>query len=397
MRIAGRRVVLGVSGGIACYKSCTLVRRLRDAQVQVDVVMTRGATKFVRPVTFEALSGRPVRTSLWTRGEALDHVRLAHDADLVILAPATADLLARASLGLADDLLLSILLARSAPVLAAPAMNDQMYRALPTQEHLGRLAARGWRFVGPATGALAEGESDAPGRMSEPEEILEHAARMLQRDGPLEGRRVLVTAGPTREALDPVRVITNRSSGKMGYRLAEAAWRRGSAVTLVSGPSHEKVHSGIQVVPIESTAELRDRVAEYLTDTDVLIMAAAPADFAPAASATEKTPRQRGGMTLDLRPTPDILSDTKSLRKPGMLAVGFALETGDAVVKGRAKLERKDLDLIVVNDATVPGAGFDVDTNIVSILHRDGRQSDVSLASKVEVAEAILDVIESEL
>ena len=194
-----------------------------------------------------------------------------------------------------------------------------------------------------------------------------------------------------------MRVITNRSSGKMGYRLAEAAWRRGAQVTLVSGPSHESVHAGIAVVRIESTEELRERLAELLPASDVLIMAAAPADFAPAHSATEKTPRQRGALTLDLKPTPDILSDTKSLRKPGMLTVGFALETGDAVAKGRAKLERKHLDLIVVNDATVPGAGFDVDTNVVSILHRDGRQSDVSLATKAEVAEAILDVVESEL
>ena len=397
MRLAGRRVVLGVSGGIACYKSCILVRRLREAGVQVDVVMTRGATRFVRPVTFEALSGRPVRTSLWARGEALDHIRLARDAELVILAPATADLLARASLGLADELLTSILLARSGPVLVAPAMNDQMYAAAPTQAHVAALVQRGWHFVGPATGDLAEGESDLPGRMSEPEEILAHAARLLRSGGPLQGRRVVVTAGPTREALDPVRVITNRSSGKMGYRLAEAAWRRGAIVTLVSGPSSEAPPTGIPLVRIESTAELRDRLAERLPETDVLIMAAAPADFAPASPATEKTPRQRGATTLDLAPTPDILSDTRAVRKKGMLAVGFALETGDAVNKGRAKLERKELDMIVVNDALQPGAGFEVDTNIVSILHRDGRRTDVSLASKAEVAEAILDVVEAEL
>ncbi|HEX9894369.1 MAG TPA: bifunctional phosphopantothenoylcysteine decarboxylase/phosphopantothenate--cysteine ligase CoaBC [Gemmatimonadales bacterium] len=397
MRLAGRRLLLGVSGGIACYKSCILVRRLREAGALVDVVMTRGATRFVRPVTFEALSGRPVRTSLWTRGEALDHVRLAEEAELIVLAPATADLLARAALGLADDLLTSMLLARSGPVLAAPAMNDRMFAAAPTRSHIASLAARGWHFVGPAIGPLAEGESDTPGRMSEPEEIAEHAARLLLSGGPLQGSRVVVTAGPTREAIDPVRVITNRSSGKMGYRLAEAAWRRGALVTLISGPSSETAHSGINTIRVESTAELRDRLAERLPETDVLIMAAAPADYAPANRATEKTPRQSGNLTLALVSTPDILSDTKSLRKAGMLTVGFALETGDALAKGRAKLERKDLDLIVVNDALQPGAGFEVDTNIVSILHKDSRQTNVSLASKAQIAEAILDVVEAEL
>lgn len=397
MRLAGCRVVLGVSGGIACYKSCILVRRLREAGAEVNVVMTRGATRFVRPVTFEALSGRPVRTSLWTRGEALDHVRLARDAELIVLAPATADLLARASLGLADDLLTTILLAHRGPVLAAPAMNDQMYAAAPTQTHIASLVARGWHFVGPAVGALAEGESDAPGRMSEPEEIAEHVARRLLSGGPLDGKQVLISAGPTREAIDPVRVITNRSSGKMGYRLAEAAWRRGARVTLISGPSAERVHHGITTVRIESTAELRDRVAEQLPSADILIMAAAPADFAPAAAASEKTPRQSGNQLLELVPTPDILSETRPLRKPGMLAVGFALETGDAVRKGRDKLSRKGLDLIVVNDALEPGAGFEVDTNVVSILHQDQRRTDVSLASKADVAEAILDAVEAEL
>ncbi len=397
MRLAGRRVVLGVSGGIACYKSCILVRRLREAGAEVNVVMTRGATKFVRPVTFEALSGRPVRTSLWTSGEALDHIRLARDAELIVVAPATADLLARAALGLADDLLTTILLARRGPVLAAPAMNDQMYAAAPTQAHIASLADRGWRFVGPAAGSLAEGDSDSPGRMSEPEEIAEHVARSLLSGGHLDGKHVLVTAGPTREAIDPVRVITNRSSGKMGYRLAEAAWRRGARVTLISGPSAERVHHGISTVRIESTVELRDRVAELLPSTDVLIMAAAPADFAPAAAASEKTPRQSGTQLLELVPTPDILSDTRPLRKPGMLAVGFALETGDAVRNGKSKLSRKGLDLIVVNDALEPGAGFEVDTNVVSILHQDQRRTDVSLASKAEVAEAILDAVEAEL
>ena len=397
MRFAGRRVVLGVTGGIACYKSCILVRRLREAGLEVEVVMTRGATKFVRPVTFEALSGRPVHTSLWTRGEALAHVRLAAEADLVLVAPATAHLIARAALGLADDLLTSILLARSGSVLIAPAMNDQMYAAPPVQAHLTTLRARGWHVVGPATGPLAEGDSDLPGRMSEPEEILDHALRLLSGPGALRGRRVIVTAGPTREALDPVRVITNRSSGKMGYRIARAAWLRGADVTVIAGPSAESVPQGVTVRRVESTEDLHAAVAAELPGADVLVMAAAPADFRPAAPAQVKTPRSGGARHLALEPTRDILTDTRSLRRPGALIVGFALETGDALIKGQAKLARKDLDLIVVNDALEPGAGFEVDTNAVTILGRNGTRIDVPLASKAAIADAILDAVETAL
>ncbi len=397
MRLPGRRVVLGVSGGIACYKSCTLVRRLREAGLEVDVVMTRGATKFVRPVTFEALSGRPVRTSLWTRGEALNHVRLAAEADLVLVAPATAHLIARAALGLADDLLTSILLARQGPVLVAPAMNDQMYAAPPTQAHLAALRGRGWQVVGPATGPLAERDSDLPGRMSEPEEILDHALRLLTEPSPLRGRRVVVTAGPTREALDPVRVITNRSSGKMGFRVARAAWLRGADVILISGPSSETVPDGVTVRRIESTDELHDAVAAELPTADVLVMAAAPSDFKPMERAGVKTPRGEGSRQIGLEATGDILTETCGLRRPGAVIVGFALETGDALIKGQAKLARKDLDLIVVNDALEPGAGFEVDTNAVAILGRNGTRVDVPLSSKAVVAEAILDAVEAEL
>jgi phosphopantothenoylcysteine decarboxylase/phosphopantothenate--cysteine ligase len=370
---------------------------LREAGLEVEVVMTRGATKFVRPVTFEALSGRPVHTSLWTRGEALAHVRLASEADLVVVAPATAHLLARAALGLADDLLTSILLARKGPVLMAPAMNDQMYAAAPTQAHVASLRERGWHLVGPDTGPLAEGDSDLPGRMSEPEEILDHAIRLLTEPGPLRGRRVIVTAGPTREALDPVRVITNRSSGKMGFRIAREAWLRGADVTVISGPSQELVPAGVTVRRVESTDDLHAAVAAELPTADVLVMAAAPADFKPLERAEVKTPRLEGSRQIALAPTSDILTETRALRRPGALIVGFALETGDALIKGQAKLARKDLDLIVVNDALEPGAGFEVDTNAVTILGRNGTRIDVPLASKSRVAEAILDVVETEL
>jgi phosphopantothenoylcysteine decarboxylase/phosphopantothenate--cysteine ligase len=395
--LSGRRVVVGVTGGIACYKSCHLVRRLADAGARVDVILTASAAEFVRPLAFEALSGRPVLTSLWESGRALDHVRLARDADLVVVAPATANVLAKMAMGLADDLLTAVLLAREGPVLVAPAMNDAMYAAEPTRRNLADLASRGVRVVGPDTGALAEGPAARPGRMSEPAVILEHALRMLRGGGPLAGRRVVVTAGPTREALDPVRVITNRSSGKMGYRLAEAAWRRGADVLLISGPSGERPPEGVTVRRIESTAELERAVAEALPETDVLVMAAAPADYRAREVLETKRPRQQGDVQVALEPTRDILSETRSLRKPGAVMVGFALETGDAEAKGRAKLGRKALDLIVINDANESGAGFEVETNRVTILDRDGGRWALPLAGKADVAEAILDRVEARL
>ncbi|HSE53043.1 MAG TPA: bifunctional phosphopantothenoylcysteine decarboxylase/phosphopantothenate--cysteine ligase CoaBC, partial [Gemmatimonadales bacterium] len=269
---SGRHVVLGVSGGIASYKSGVLVRRLTEAGARVDVILTASAAEFVRPVLFEALSGRPVLTSLWEPGRALDHIRLARDPDLVIVAPATANLIARMAQGMADDPLTTVLLARSGPVLLAPAMNDAMYAAPATQRNLGLLRERGVTMVGPDTGALAEGPSERPGRMSEPETILHHAARLLRGGGPLAGKRVVVTAGPTREALDPVRVLTNRSSGKMGFRLAQAAWYRGAEVRLITGPSAEAPPEGVACQRIETTAELERAVATVLPDTDVLIM-----------------------------------------------------------------------------------------------------------------------------
>jgi phosphopantothenoylcysteine decarboxylase/phosphopantothenate--cysteine ligase len=394
---AGRHVVLGVSGGIACYKSCILARRLTEAGARVDVVLTRAAAEFVRPLTFEALTGRPVLTSLWEPDRALAHVRLADAADLVIVAPATAQLLARAAQGLADDVLTTLLLARTGPVLAAPAMNDSMYAQEATGRNVAALAARGWVFVGPEVGPLAEGPSDRPGRMSEPESILAHAARLLRRGSPLAGRTVVVTAGPTREPIDPVRVVTNRSSGKMGYRLAEAAWERGADVVLVSGPVTLTAPVGVRLRSVETTGDLEKAVAEELPRADVLIMAAAPADYRPSSPSDAKHPRTDGALAIPMEPTADILRATIAVRKRGSVIVGFALETGDAIHKARTKLEGKALDLIVVNDALEPGAGFDVDTNRVAILDREGNARVVPLASKREVADTILDAVEARL
>ncbi|MGH7533694.1 MAG: bifunctional phosphopantothenoylcysteine decarboxylase/phosphopantothenate--cysteine ligase CoaBC [Gemmatimonadales bacterium] len=395
---SGRHVVLGVSGGIASYKSCVLARRLTEAGAQVDVVLTSGAAEFVRPVTFEALTGRRVRTSLWEPDAALSHVHLAHQADLLIIAPATANVIARAAQGLADDLLTALLLARgSRPLLLAPAMNDDMFAHPATQGNLGILRARGVATVGPESGALAEGPSERPGRMSEPETIIAHGARLLRGRTKLSGKRVVVTAGPTREAIDPVRVVTNRSSGRMGYRVAEAAWERGAEVTLISGPVELLPPPGVEVRRIETTVELEAAVREALGSADVLVMAAAPADYRPVSPSAVKRPRQDGALALPLEPTADILSATATARRPGSVIVGFALETGDALAKGKAKLERKALDLIVINDALEPGAGFEVDTNRVAILGRDGTPMILPLQSKRETAEKILDAVEARL
>lgn len=396
MTWSGRHVVLGVSGGIASYKSCYLARRLTEAGARVDVVLTQGAAEFVRPVTFEALTGRSVLMSLWDRDAALSHTCLGQDADLIIVAPATANLIARAAQGQADDILTTLLLARTAPVLLAPAMNDEMFSHPATRENLARLRGWGFRSVGPETGPLAEGPSDRPGRMSEPETIMGHAARILA-GGRWSGRHVVVTAGPTRESIDPVRVITNRSSGKMGYRLAEAAWERGAEVTLISGPAALTVPTGVHLIGVENTAEMLEAVKGALPTADVLIMAAAPADFRPRKIAKTKLPRAEGTAPITVEATQDILLSTVGSRRKGSVIVGFALETGEGMDRAQDKLARKKLDLIVLNNALEPGAGFEVDTNRVTILGRGASPQVLPLLSKREVADAILDAVETRL
>jgi phosphopantothenoylcysteine decarboxylase/phosphopantothenate--cysteine ligase len=400
MPVAGptRHVVLGVSGGIACYKSCTLARRLTEAGVTVDVVLTAAAAEFVRPVTFEALTGRPVLTSLWERGHALAHIDLAKHPDLVILAPATASVLARAAMGMADDLLTTLLLARAdRPVLAAPAMNDVMYANPATTANIASLTKRGWHFVGPEIGALAEGPSERPGRMSEPEAIFAAAERLLghPNSSKWSGKRVVVTAGPTREHLDPVRVITNPSSGRMGYALAEAARERGAQVVLVTGPTELTPPSGLETKRVETTEEMQRTLESLVPSTDALIMSAAPADYRPKSREAKKRPRAAGPLTVELEATPDILGSLT--RRKGMVVVGFALETGNGLANARAKLQNKALDYVILNDATEPGAGFEVTTNRVTILGRNGTQVDLPLLPKRDVAERILDVVEEAL
>jgi phosphopantothenoylcysteine decarboxylase / phosphopantothenate---cysteine ligase len=394
-----RHVVLGVAGGIACYKSCLLARRLTEAGATVDVVLTAAAAEFVRPVTFEALTGRPVVTSLWERGRALAHIDLAKTPDLVIVAPATANILARAAMGMADDLLTALLLARAdRPVLAAPAMNDDMYANPATTANIETLKQRGWHFIGPDIGALAEGPSERPGRMSEPEAIFAAAERLLgaqHTTSKWSGKRVIVTAGPTREHLDPVRVITNPSSGRMGYALAEAARQRGADVVLVTGPTELTPPAGLATTRVETTAEMQQALQGLVATADALIMSAAPADYRPMNNSDTKRPRSDGPLTVTLEATPDILGTLK--RPKRIVVVGFALETGNGLAKARTKMQNKALDYVILNDATEPGAGFEVTTNRVTILGRNGTQVDLPVLPKRDVAERILDVVEEAL
>lgn len=394
----GRRVLLGVTGGIASYKSAWLARLLTQAGAQVDVVLTRSAREFIGSVTFEALTGRPVHSVLIGDGHALDHIRLAREAELVVVAPATADFLARAAHGHADELLSATLLAADCPVLLVPAMNDKMWANPSVQANCKALREQGKQVLEPGVGPLASPDEGAgQGRMQEPETIVAHCARLLEPRGKLAGKRVVVTAGPTREAIDPVRYLTNQSTGRQGIALAEAAWRRGAAVILVHGPLSVATPVGAECRPVESTQEMADAVAEEVAKADVLVMAAAPADFRPASVATSKIKKTGKAPTLELTETPDILASSASKRKKGMLAVGFALETDDLEENAQKKLAAKQLNLIVANSAREAGAGFGYDTNRVTMFAADGSREELPLMSKRETADAILDRIEAML
>lgn len=388
----GRRLLLGVTGGIANYKVVAVARQLTQAGASVTVVMTPAAREFVGPVTFEAITGRRVHSEIIAEGSALDHITLARENEAVIVAPATADFIARAAAGRSNDLLSAVLLATTAPVLIVPAMNDHMWAHAQTVANVDRLRSLGYQVFEPATGPLASpAEGAGAGRMREPDEIVAAVARLLDREDALHGRRIVITAGPTREAIDPVRFISNRSSGRMGAALAAAAVRRGADVTLIAGPMSVPPPYGCNVVSVETTAEMAAAVGNALPAADALVMAAAPADFRPAAVAPSKIKKAAAAPVLALEPTPDILLTTRDLRKDGCVVVGFALETDDLLTNAEAKLRAKALDFIVANDAREPGAGFGGDTNRVTIIARDGVREALPLMSKVSVADAILD------
>lgn len=387
-------MVLGVTGGIAAYKSVQVARDLTLLGAAVDVVMTRSAQEFVAPLSFQGVTGRAVLTDLFSREGAALHIRLGREADVVCVAPATADFLARAAHGRADDLLCTTLLATRAPVVVCPAMNDRMFAHPQVQANLAHLRdALGYRVAGPAEGLLAVGEGEGPGRMIEPWQVVEHVGRALTGHGPLRGKHVLVTAGPTREPLDPVRFLGNRSSGRMGYALAQAAWRRGARVTVVSGPSALVPPEGVDLVAVETAVDMNAAVEDLLPSADVAVFAAAVADFRPAAPAAVKLKRREmdGPPTVELAANPDIAAGTRSLRRAGSVAVGFALETHDLLAHARAKLEEKGFQLLVANPAGEEGAGFEVDTNRVVILDAAGGAEELPRQSKDQVADAILD------
>lgn len=393
--LVGRRVVLGVCGGIAAYKAVHLCRLLVDAGAHVSVVMTEGATNFVGETTFSALSSEPVRRSLFSdSGAAIPHTQLGQNADLVVVAPATARLLSAYAAGYSHDLLTNVLIATRAPVVLAPAMHTEMWEHPAVQDNVSLLERRGVHLVGPASGHLAGGDV-GPGRLAEPEEILarvEAVAGGVVRD--LEGLRILVTAGGTREPIDPVRYIGNRSSGKQGHALADAAAARGASVTLVTTVDRP-VAPGVERVAVDTAASMHEAVSAIAPSMDVVVMAAAVADFTVGAVAEHKLKKTEGVPSIALEPTVDILAGLGASKPGGQTLVGFAAETRSVAEHGRAKLEAKGADLLVANDVSAPHAGFEHDTNEVLILSRRGEQG-AGPGTKLEIAHAVLDAVVSE-
>lgn len=387
-------VVLGVTGGIAAYKACEILRLLQKQGADVYVVMTKNACRFVSPLTFETLSGHPVATDTFDRPATweVEHIALAKRADLFLIAPATANIIGKMACGIADDMLSTTVMATKAPVMIAPAMNTGMWENPATQHNIAVLAARGVQIVAPASGHLACGDSGA-GKLEDAAVIARRALEALCGARDMEGLRVLVTAGPTREALDPVRYISNRSSGKMGYAIARAAQRRGAQVTLLTGPVAIEPPQGVRVAPFGTTCELLEQALALAGEQDILIQSAAPADYRAKEIAPQKIKKQGGaGMTIELVENPDVAATLGRAKRADQTFVGFAAETNDVLEHARGKLERKNLDMIVANDVTACGAGFDVDTNIVTLITRDGEEA-LPLMTKADVADQILSAV----
>jgi len=392
------RITLGVTGGVAAYKAAELVRRLQQDGFTLQVVMTRGAREFVTPLTFAALSGQKVITDLFgeSGGEAnlesaIEHIAVAQRTDLLLVAPATADILAKFARGIADDFLTTLYLASTAPVVLAPAMNVNMWNHAATQENVEMLRARGVKIVDPDEGYLACGMTGA-GRLAGQEAIVAAVHEALHAVRDLAGERILVTAGPTCEDLDPVRYLTNRSSGKMGYAVAKAAARRGANVILVSGPTSLETPAGVERISVRSAEEMQRAVQEKVASCSIAIFAAAVADYRPAQTSGQKIKRNKESLTISLEPTPDILAGV-ARNKGERFIVGFAAETDHVAENARKKLAAKNADLIVANDVTTEAAGFDHDTNVVTLFARDGRDLSLPRMSKNEVAQRVLDEI----
>jgi len=391
--LSGKRILLGVSGSIAACKAADLASRLTKAGARVDAILTAAASRFVTPLTFQSLTGRPAPADLWSEEAHILHVGLADGADLLVVAPATADILAKLAHGLADDLLTVTALAARCPLLVAPAMDAGMFEHPAVQANLATLRARGATVIGPADGRMASG-LEGRGRMLEPEEILGHVRLAAGRNGPLAGRRVVVTAGGTQEPIDPVRVIANRSSGKQGFAVAQAALDRGAAVTLVAAPCALPTPVGASRIDVATAQEMADAVLESCAGADALVMAAAVADFRPARPAAKKLKKDLGPPAVELERTTDILAVVTAARARPACVVGFAAETGDLLAHARKKLKEKRLSLIVANDVTQPGGGFGSDTNRVTLIDAMGAQ-ELPLLSKAEVAGKILDRVQA--
>jgi phosphopantothenoylcysteine decarboxylase / phosphopantothenate---cysteine ligase len=393
------RVGLGVTGGIAAYKAAELVRLLQDRGLDVQVVLSAGARNFVTPLTFAALSGHKVITQVFGEGgeepnveSAIEHIAVAQSIDALVIAPATANAIAKIAHGIADDFLTTLILATKAPVIIAPAMNVVMWENAATRQNVDILRGRGFKIIEPDEGYLACGMT-GPGRLAAVETIAQAVFESLQIRDDLKDESILVTAGPTEEALDPVRYLTNRSSGKMGYAVAEAARRRGAEVVLVSGPTRLTAPQGVAVQCVRSTGEMSEAVFRGLDRATVVLMAAAVVDFTPTEVPSQKIKKHEGVLTLTFKPTQDILAEVARRRKPRQLVVGFAAETGQVLENAAAKLREKRLDLMVANDVTQPGAGFDSETNIVTLLFPDGRRKPLQKMSKLDVANVILDSV----
>lgn len=396
--LKGKNIVLGITGGIAAYKAVEVASRLRQAGAEVYVIMTREATEFVTELTFREISGHPVVMDMWSKVTHwnVQHIALANLADMVLVVPATANILGKAAAGLADDMLTTTLLATKAPVLFAPAMNTNMYENPVVQSNIRQLQDRGWQLIAPAAGHLACGKAGI-GRLPEAADIAAEAEHFFAAAQTLAGHKVLVTAAGTIEPIDPVRFIGNRSSGKMGYAIAEEARSRGAEVVLVSGPSALAEPAGMRVLHVETTAQMREAVLKEYADSDIVIKAAAVADYRAREIAENKIKKNDDTLTLILEKNPDILKELGSLKKPGQILVGFAAETQKLLEYARTKLEKKNLDFIVANDVTKPNAGFNAETNLIKILSRDGSVEEFPLMSKKLLAGVILDRVVQQL
>jgi phosphopantothenoylcysteine decarboxylase/phosphopantothenate--cysteine ligase len=392
--LTGKVVVLGITGSIAAYKGAEVARRLMDLGADVHVTLTQAGAKFITPLSLRSLTGNPVTVDMFDEPEQweIKHISLAERAAAVVVAPASANAIAKLALGLADEFIYAVALATTAPLFIGPAMNDQMLAHATVQENLARLQARGAHIIEPETGRLASGAL-GKGRLADPAHIASVVAGAIAGASDLKGIRVLVTAGPTREPLDPVRFISNRSSGKMGYALAEVAVRRGAEVVLVSGPTSLPAPPGCEVVRVETTQEMYDAVLGQLPQSDVVIGAAAPADYALGAPASQKLKKTKQSFSVELRPTPDILAECGRRKKTSQVLVGFAAETQNLIANARAKLKAKNLDMIVANDVSSDEVGFEADQNAGHLLLADGGTIELPKMAKSAFAEQVVDVI----